>query len=55
MRQWDELLKSKEQEFGKETVDKWLRSLKVLRFDACNLYLQAKDSFQSLWFDERTD
>ena len=52
MRQWDELLQGKEQEFGKETVDKWLRSLKVLRFDACNIYLQAKDTFQSLWFDE---
>jgi chromosomal replication initiator protein len=26
--------------------------LKILRFDACNLYLEAKDSFQALWFEE---
>lgn len=52
MRAWDEFLKDQESELGKETVEKWLRSLKVTHFDACNLYLEAKDSFQSLWFEE---
>ena len=33
-------------------VDKWLRPLKVVHFDACNLYLEAKDSFHVLWFEE---
>lgn len=52
MRQWDEFLVHQEKDFGKETVDRWLRTLKVLRFDACNLFLRAEDSFQSSWFDE---
>jgi chromosomal replication initiator protein len=37
---------------GFDTVQKWLRSLKVLKFDACNLYLEAKDTFQAMWFEE---
>ncbi|MDB6081801.1 MAG: dnaA1 [Chlamydiia bacterium] len=52
MHTWENFLKEQESEFGKETVDRWLRSLQVLRFDACNLYLEAKDSFQTLWFEE---
>jgi chromosomal replication initiator protein len=52
MQAWDEFLLLQEQDLGKETVNKWLRSLKVVRFDAGNLYLEAKDSFQSLWFEE---
>ena len=52
MREWDEFLKKEEIEFGKDTVDRWLRSLKIVRFDACNLFLEAQDSFQSSWFDE---
>ena len=52
MQAWEEFLLRQEQDLGKETVNKWLRSLKVVRFDAGNLYLEAKDSFQSLWFEE---
>ena len=52
MQAWEHFLSQLETELGKDTVQKWLRSLKVLRFDACNLYLEAKDSFQALWFDE---
>lgn len=52
MRAWEDFLSQQENELGKETVDKWLRPLKVLRFDACNLYLEAKDSFKSIWFEE---
>jgi chromosomal replication initiator protein len=52
MKAWEEFLDRLEQELGVETVKKWLRSLKVLRFDACNLYLEAKDTFQLLWFEE---
>lgn len=52
MQAWEQFLQSQEAELGKETVDKWLRSLKIQRFDACNLYLEAKDSFQALWFEE---
>ena len=52
MRAWEEFLNRQDSEIGKQTVDKWLRSLKVVCFDACNLYLEAKDSFYVLWFEE---
>lgn len=52
MRAWEEFLTQQERELGKETVEKWLRPLKVVRFDACNLYLEAVDSFKSIWFEE---
>jgi len=52
MQAWDLFLQQQEKELGPETVQKWLRNLKILRFDACNLYLEAKDSFQILWFEE---
>jgi len=49
---WTNFLLQQEKELGKETVDKWLRSLKVAHFDACNLYLEAKDSIRVAWFEE---
>lgn len=52
MKAWEEFLKRLEGDFGVETIRKWLRTLKILRFDACNLYLEAKDTFQALWFEE---
>jgi chromosomal replication initiator protein len=52
MQAWEQFLQLQEAELGIETVQKWLRSLKIQRFDACNLYLEAKDSFQALWFEE---
>lgn len=52
MQAWENFLKLQEKELGEDTVNKWLKTLKVLRFDACNLYLEAKDSFQVLWFEE---
>jgi chromosomal replication initiator protein len=52
MRAWEEFLAKQEKELGQETVEKWLRPLKIVRFDACNLYLEASDSFKALWFEE---
>lgn len=52
MKAWDNFLILLDIELGKATIDKWLRPIKVLKFDACNLYLEAKDSFQVLWFEE---
>ncbi|MBA3722371.1 MAG: chromosomal replication initiator protein DnaA [Parachlamydiaceae bacterium] len=52
MQAWEQFLQSQEVELGIETVKKWLRNLKIQRFDACNLYLEARDSFQALWFEE---
>lgn len=52
MKAWEQFLALQEKELGIETVHKWLKPLKVIRFDACNLYLEAKDSFQAIWFEE---
>lgn len=52
MRAWEEFLSEQERVLGEETVKKWLRPLRVIRFDACNLYLEADDSFKALWFEE---
>lgn len=52
MKAWEHFVQAQEGDLGVATVQKWLKSLKVLRFDACNLYLEAKDSFQALWFEE---
>ncbi|MCB1180812.1 MAG: ATP-binding protein [Chlamydiia bacterium] len=52
MRAWEEFVRKQENELGKHIVDKWLSPLKVVRFDACNLYLEAPDSFFTVWFDE---
>lgn len=52
MKAWEEFLIQQEKELGTDTVKKWLRPLKVLKYDACNLYLEAKDSFQAIWFEE---
>jgi chromosomal replication initiator protein len=49
---WQKFLETQETELGVDTVNQWLRSLKILRFDACNLFLEAKDTFQALWFEE---
>ncbi|SCA64396.1 Chromosomal replication initiator protein DnaA 1 [Chlamydiales bacterium SCGC AB-751-O23] len=52
MQAWNTLCQEQERLLGKETANKWLNNLKILHFDACNLYLEAKDSFQALWFEE---
>lgn len=52
MQAWYEYLKDLEAELGGGPVKRWLHSLTVDRFDACNIYLQAQDSFQIQWFEE---
>lgn len=52
MQAWQKFLTALESDLGADTVNKWLRSLKVVHFDAGNLYLEAADSFQVAWFEE---
>ncbi len=52
MKEWEQFLSDTEQELGPSIVDQWLRPLKVLRFDAANLYLEAKEPMQLSWFEE---
>ncbi len=49
---WDTFVDEQEHKFGKETIERWLRPLKITQFDACNIYLEAKDAFQAAWFEE---
>jgi chromosomal replication initiator protein len=52
MQAWNEFLQLLNTRFGSQTVDRWVRSLKVIRFDACNIYLEGADSFQITWLKE---
>ena len=52
MQAWDSFLIQLQEKFGDETFNKWLRPLKLVHFDACNLYLEAQNSFQMEWFEE---
>lgn len=49
---WQEFVKKQEHTIGKETTQKWLTPLKVLKLDSTSLILEAKDAFQALWFEE---
>ncbi|NGX62644.1 MAG: Chromosomal replication initiator protein DnaA [Candidatus Anoxychlamydiales bacterium] len=52
MKAWKLFLVDLEKKIGSSTVSKWLSSLKILKFDACNLYLEAENYFQAKWFEE---
>ncbi|MDE3046560.1 MAG: ATP-binding protein [Verrucomicrobiota bacterium] len=52
MKIWEQFLSNLEQELGPDLVRQWLRSLKLTRFDAANLYLEASDPMQIAWFEE---
>lgn len=52
MKAWESFVEAQVAELGGDTVQKWLKTLKITNFDARNLYLEAQDPFQSLWFEE---
>lgn len=52
MKAWNAFLNTLEESLSEQVVTKWLRPLKVVNFDACNLYLEAESSFQVAWFEE---
>jgi chromosomal replication initiator protein len=52
MKLWEDFLQTQAKSLGSEALDKWAKSLKVVFFDAGNLYLEAQDSFQVNWFEE---
>ena len=37
---------------GNAVINKWIAPLRIIKFDACNIYLEAKDTFQSIWLEE---
>lgn len=52
MQAWDLFLRQIEKEIGTSTVEKWLKPLKIVQFDARNLHLAASDPLQISWFEE---
>lgn len=52
MQSWERFLALQEQDLGADTVRKWLRTLRIKDYDMANLHLEARDSFQILWFEE---
>jgi chromosomal replication initiator protein len=52
VKEWNDFLQSLDRELGKKAVDEWLRPLKVVRFDAGNLYLDPPSPLHVSWFDE---
>lgn len=52
MEAWRQFLLQVEKELGSNSIEPWLKDIKILRFDAGNLYLEARDSFQISWFEE---
>lgn len=52
MKEWEEFLSNLANEIGAPVVERWLRPLTTLRFDAANLYLEAQNPMQIAWFEE---
>ncbi len=52
MNLWDQFLKDLSRELSEETIQKWLSPLRLINFDARNLYLRAQNPFQLEWFEE---
>ncbi len=52
MKLWDEFVELQEKELGKEVAEKWLYTLKIINFDACNIYLEALNPLHVHWFEE---
>lgn len=49
---WEDFLEFLDEQMGAQVIDRWVRSLKLVRFDARNLYLEAQDPLQVAWFEE---
>ena len=52
MEAWNKFIDFLETKYGRATTDKWARTLKVVRFDACNIFLKSNDFFQTQWVQE---
>lgn len=52
MKAWEKFVSSLSQELGSSVTDRWLKPLRVVRFDAGNLFLEADDPMQITWFEE---
>lgn len=53
MREWEAFLNEMALQLGDESIERWLKPLKVLRFDAQNLHLEAPTPLHQSWFEEQ--
>lgn len=53
MLEWDRFLREMASELGEDSIERWLKPLKVLRFDAQNLHLEAPTPLHQSWFEEQ--
>jgi chromosomal replication initiator protein len=51
MKAWEDLLSKMEVKLGHQAVTQWLKPIRVVRFDAGNIHLEA-NAFQRSWFEE---
>lgn len=52
MEYWKKFLKREKDRIGEENFKKWLLPIKVISYDARNIYLEATNLFQISWFEE---
>lgn len=52
MKEWQAFLDEHQKTVGVDAIERWARTLKILHFDAGNLYLEALDPFQLNWFEQ---
>ncbi len=52
VKEWLAFLDEHQKTVGRDAIERWARTLKVLHFDAGNLYLEANDPFQLNWFEQ---
>lgn len=52
MHAWHAFVDRLKADLGEESINQWLKPLKIAKFDARNLYLEAENSFQLSWFEE---
>ncbi len=52
MKAWDDFLLKMEEKLGTNTIQKWVKPMQVVRFDARNVYLESDDPSQIAWFEE---
>jgi chromosomal replication initiator protein len=52
VKEWTAFLDEQQKNLGSDAIERWARTLKILHFDAGNLYLEASDPFQLNWFEQ---
>jgi chromosomal replication initiator protein len=52
VKEWQAFLDEHKKTVGSDAIEKWAQTLKITRFDAGNLYLEASDLFQFNWFEQ---